>query len=308
MISAFINIKDGVKGKYPFVESILSALPLCDQFIVSDGYSTDGTWEVLKKLADSHPKIELVKVEWKSRTNKNGEILAKTANETREYCKGDYLYYIQANEVLHEDSIDAIRSLPRRHPKLKLFHIPYNIVFGTNIIGFQEYRLRFVKNIERIKVSGDAMHMCYQRSDILKGVMSALKNPRTFETSLKTVMTPYGFDNEPFAHVMLPKPAFRYGSMFRKSLLEKMKVRRALNAYSDSTKSINKLTDYVIRETNSRNFGQKLYELTKKEPPPYSSAFLYEPIRMEIGDHPRIMQGLLKQNPDSYYIRKELLK
>lgn len=308
VISGFTNIKDAVKGKFPFVETILSALPVCDEFVVSDGYSTDGTWEILKKLANKHSKIKLVRIEWKPKANKKGKIFAQTANETREYCKGDYLFYLQAGEIIHEDSVNRLRSLPEEHPKITLFHIPYYLIFGTNIIGLEDFRIRFVKNIKNIRVSGDGNHMCYGRMDILKGVMSSFKNPFTFELNLKKVMTPYGFGNEPFSHVILPMPIFRYGTMFKKSYLAKLEAHAKLNSYKNSLSNRDKMAKYVIENTNNSNFGQKMYEYSRQDPPPYSSAFLFKPIKLDIKQHPKIMQGLLAKNNDDYYIRKELLK
>ena len=43
MISGFMIVKDVLRQGYPFVEAIASALPICDEFLISDGYSTDGT-------------------------------------------------------------------------------------------------------------------------------------------------------------------------------------------------------------------------------------------------------------------------
>ena len=44
-VSGFSFLRDGVKLGYPFVESIRSALPVCDEFIVAVGRSDDGTLE-----------------------------------------------------------------------------------------------------------------------------------------------------------------------------------------------------------------------------------------------------------------------
>ncbi len=41
-ITGFTTIRNGIVQGYPFLETIASALPICDEFLVSDGYSTDG--------------------------------------------------------------------------------------------------------------------------------------------------------------------------------------------------------------------------------------------------------------------------
>ena len=61
MISGFMVLKNVLKTRYPFVESIAASLPICDEFLISDGYSTDGTFEILEKIAAINNKIKLFK-------------------------------------------------------------------------------------------------------------------------------------------------------------------------------------------------------------------------------------------------------
>ncbi len=61
-ISCFMNVRNVLSQGYPFVQSILAALPICKEFVISDGYSNDGTFETLKALKDKYPKIDLVRL------------------------------------------------------------------------------------------------------------------------------------------------------------------------------------------------------------------------------------------------------
>ena len=61
MISGFMIAKDLLGQGYPFVEAIASALPICDEFLVSDGYSSDGTYEVLQRIAALNSKVRFIK-------------------------------------------------------------------------------------------------------------------------------------------------------------------------------------------------------------------------------------------------------
>ena len=63
-ISGFTIVRNTLSQGYPFVESIISAMPVCDEFIIADGYSTDGTWEILQRLAELYPKIKLSRDKW----------------------------------------------------------------------------------------------------------------------------------------------------------------------------------------------------------------------------------------------------
>jgi hypothetical protein len=57
-VSCFTFIRNGTKLKYPFVESIRSALPLCDEFIVAVGDCQDDTRERVLAIAD--PRIRII--------------------------------------------------------------------------------------------------------------------------------------------------------------------------------------------------------------------------------------------------------
>ena len=56
-ISGFSFVKNAVKLYYPVVESIRSALPLVDEFVIACGDSEDGTTELIKAIGDSKVKI-----------------------------------------------------------------------------------------------------------------------------------------------------------------------------------------------------------------------------------------------------------
>ena len=49
-VSAFTFIKNGQILGYPFVHSIMSILPIVDEFIVNVGYSEDNTLEEIKAI------------------------------------------------------------------------------------------------------------------------------------------------------------------------------------------------------------------------------------------------------------------
>jgi glycosyltransferase involved in cell wall biosynthesis len=74
-------VKDVLEQGYPFVEAIASALPICDEFLVSDGYSTDGTYEVLQKISKVNPKVKVHRCKWSDK--KDITILADVTNEVR---------------------------------------------------------------------------------------------------------------------------------------------------------------------------------------------------------------------------------
>src|SRR6185369_16468114 len=61
-VSGFTFLNEAVERGYPFRESILSALPICDEFIVVAGPAEDGTVEAVTALGD--PKIKMFRSQW----------------------------------------------------------------------------------------------------------------------------------------------------------------------------------------------------------------------------------------------------
>ncbi len=107
-VSGFTFVRNGIKFKYPFVESIKSILPICDEFIVNCPESEDNTLEVLKKLQKENPKIKIIETEWDESMRTGGKILAHHTNIALSHCKGDWCFYLQADEVVHEKYLNYI--------------------------------------------------------------------------------------------------------------------------------------------------------------------------------------------------------
>ena len=114
-ISGFTFIRNGETLGYPFVPSIRSLLPLCDELIVNVPRSTDGTLSAVRSIGD--PKIRILESEWDETDRKNGQVLSYHTNLALDQCTGDWCVYIQGDEVLHENSIPAMRSTMERELK-----------------------------------------------------------------------------------------------------------------------------------------------------------------------------------------------
>ncbi|MDR2385065.1 MAG: hypothetical protein LBD80_05310 [Tannerella sp.] len=100
-VSGFSFIRNALKYDYPVVEAILSALPLCDEFVVAAGKSDDATLQLLQNIGS--PKIRIIETVWDD-SLKNGETLACETNKAFQAVSADadWAFYIQGDEVLHE--------------------------------------------------------------------------------------------------------------------------------------------------------------------------------------------------------------
>src|SRR6185436_13189614 len=100
-ISGFSYIKNGFTYEYPFLQSIQSILPICDEFVIAVGNSNDGTKEAI--LAIGSPKIRIIDTVWDEQLRSNGKIFAQQANIALMNTKCDWAFHIQADELIHEN-------------------------------------------------------------------------------------------------------------------------------------------------------------------------------------------------------------
>ena len=105
-ISGFSYVRNGFDYDVPFLESIQSILPICDEFIVAVGDSTDGTRESIVAL--NSPKIKIVDTVWDMNMQKGGKIFAQQSNTALDHITGDWAFHIQADEVIHENDLDKV--------------------------------------------------------------------------------------------------------------------------------------------------------------------------------------------------------
>jgi hypothetical protein len=109
-ISGFTFVKNASKLYIPVKPSIESVLPLVDEFIVvmGDNDDDDQTEEILKSI-DSR-KLKIHHSVWDTENYRRTIIFANQTDIAMDLCSGDWLFYIQADEVLHEKHYDEIIS------------------------------------------------------------------------------------------------------------------------------------------------------------------------------------------------------
>lgn len=101
-------IIDGLKWDYPFEESILSMKEHCDEIVVVDAGSVDGTAQVLKKFEDHKTKIiYLDRTEWEEQ--KGWQKLNYFSNKAIAELTAEWNFYQQSDEILHERSYNVVR-------------------------------------------------------------------------------------------------------------------------------------------------------------------------------------------------------
>lgn len=103
-------IRNMFQYDYPLEECVFSVLPIVDRHIICECYSDDGTYEEILRWKKDNPKIQLLRHDWADHYT----ILQQVANHIlSNVCEGDWSFQLQADEVMHEDSWQMLRELPR---------------------------------------------------------------------------------------------------------------------------------------------------------------------------------------------------
>ena len=131
-ISGFTFLRNGVELGFPFEESIRSLLPLVDEFVIAVDKGNDSTWERLQALGDA--KIRLIETRWNERMSHRGFVYAQQKMIAQYACTGDWAFYLEGDEVLHEAELDNIRQslLRRRGIGVECNHNPAQPVFDPH--------------------------------------------------------------------------------------------------------------------------------------------------------------------------------
>ncbi|NCI45450.1 glycosyltransferase family protein [Sediminibacterium soli] len=107
-VTGFSFIKNAIKFDYPIVEAIRSILPLCDEIVVAAGDSADETRALVSSI---DPKIRIIDTVWSPALREGGAVLADETNKALHAIEGkpDWCFYIQGDEVLHEQYIPVVK-------------------------------------------------------------------------------------------------------------------------------------------------------------------------------------------------------
>ena len=109
MISGFSMVRNATKLYYPIKASIESILPIVNEFVIAlgKGDADDYTLEEIQKI--NSDKIKIVYTEWDLDKYTGGSEYAHQTDIAKEHCKGDWLFYLQSDEVIHEKYLVPIK-------------------------------------------------------------------------------------------------------------------------------------------------------------------------------------------------------
>tara|TARA_B100000131_G_C18115575_1_gene611179 strand:+ start:961 stop:2880 length:1920 start_codon:yes stop_codon:yes gene_type:complete len=115
-ISGYTTTKDCIEQNYPWKECITSLLGFCDEVVVVDGGSKDGTWEELEKWSQKEEKLVIHQEvrDWNHERFAVFDGLQKAL--ARSICTGDFCWQMDCDEVVHESDYEKIQGLCKNFP------------------------------------------------------------------------------------------------------------------------------------------------------------------------------------------------
>jgi len=159
-ISGFTIARNAIQYNYPILESIQSILPVCDEFIVNVGDSKDDTLNLIKSIKSD--KIRIIQNTWDFSLGK--EVLSHQTNLALKACSGDWTFYLQSDEVVHEDDLGKLKRLMEKYVddenvdalRFKWLHF-YGSYYRYRIDqGWYQKQDRIIRNNGEIESYGDA--------------------------------------------------------------------------------------------------------------------------------------------------------
>lgn len=151
-ISGYICVRNGLELDYCFREAILSLVPACDELVVCDSDSTDGTTQEIEKLAAIHPTIRRINRPW-AKPWRHITWWVEWLNWTRERLEYPLQLTLDADEVLCPKAVGPIRMAAELAEHIDIPHdgrlVDHNPVFNSGSHWFR--RLNFWQ---------DAQHLC----------------------------------------------------------------------------------------------------------------------------------------------------
>jgi glycosyltransferase involved in cell wall biosynthesis len=155
-VSGFTFLRNGQRLGYPFVASIRSLLPLVDEFVIALGPCSDDTEIMVREIGD--PKIRIIPTQWNERIRGDYSVKGFVYGQQKSIalfnCTGDWAFYLEADEVLHEQDLPKIRAAMEKYlddPRVEALAFDYLHFYGNkNTIawspGWYRSEVRIIRN------------------------------------------------------------------------------------------------------------------------------------------------------------------
>jgi len=163
-ISGFTFIRNAIKYDYPIDAAIRSILPICDEVVVCEGNSEDETGALIQSV--NSPKIKIIQTVWDDSLKIGGKALAVETDKAFDSVSedSDWAFYIQGDEVIHEDDLDTILDAMKKYKDdhnveclvFKYIHFYGNYHYVADSRQWYRREMRVIRNDKTIRSYRDA--------------------------------------------------------------------------------------------------------------------------------------------------------
>jgi hypothetical protein len=160
LVSGFSIVRNAIQYGYPVAESLRSLAPLVEELVVAVGRSEDDTLGLVRSL--NIPHLRIVETVWDDAQRIGGRVLAQQTNLALSHCRHPWAFYLQSDEVIHEQDYDRIRSALGRwdgDPRVDALRFRFLHFEGTYAyVNYVRYRkqCRIIRNNGQMQSVGDA--------------------------------------------------------------------------------------------------------------------------------------------------------
>lgn len=130
-VSGFTFLRNGTILGYPYVESLRSLLSVCDEVIVAVGAGQDDTLDRVRSIGDS--RLRVIETVWNEKMQTAGYVYAQQKMIAQFQCTGDWAFYLEGDEIIHESDVPRIRAAMETHlhnPEVEALIFDYHHFYG----------------------------------------------------------------------------------------------------------------------------------------------------------------------------------
>lgn len=224
-ITGLAIVRNAILNDYPVCEAIQSVLPVVDEMIVSIDKGEDNTEQLIKNIAS--PKIKIFFSQWDMNLREGGKVLAEETNKALQLVSSDtdWVFYIQADEVLHEKYHDVVRAATKKYladKNVEGLLFKYLHFYGTyNYVGdsrkWYNCETRIIRNRQDIRSYKDAQGFRKGEEKIKVALIDAyifhygwVKSPQQMKIKQKNVSRYWVADSESLTAYMASPDFFDF--------------------------------------------------------------------------------------------------
>ncbi len=221
-ITGVTIVRNAVLNDFPVVEAISSILPVVDEMIVSIDKGDDDTDGLIRSIQSD--KLKIVYSTWDMSLRKGGVVYALETDKAIRQVSADtdWIFYIQADEVIHEKYHPVIRTTAEKYcneTRVDGLLFQYLHFYGTyDYVGdsrkWYKHEVRLIKNDRTISSYRDAQG--FRRGDKKLNVVPVeaevyhygwVKSPEQMKRKQKNVARFYNEDDQA-VHKFLSEPDY----------------------------------------------------------------------------------------------------